>query len=65
MFQEFCIHFSLAIVILATLVYNKASVFHDEPGLMVEAQMNKAFDESCLLGTFEISSDSHEPRGML
>ena len=42
MFQEFCIHFSLAIVILATLIYNKASVFHDEPGLMVEAQRDKS-----------------------
>ncbi|CAB4024801.1 Hypothetical predicted protein [Paramuricea clavata] len=47
---------SLAAIILATLSYSNASLFNSQPQFTIKAEKNKAFDESCLIGTFNIES---------
>ena len=47
---------SVAAIILATLSYNNASMFNSQPQFTIKAEKHKAFDNSCLIGTFNIEN---------
>jgi hypothetical protein len=49
---------SLAAIILATVSYTKASTFDGQPRFILKAENNKAFDNSFLVKTFDIQSET-------
>ena len=50
--------YSLATIILATMSCGKASLFSSQPQFTVKADGNKAFDNSCLISTFDIGYEN-------
>ena len=48
--------FSITAITLATLSSYKTSFINSEPQVTLQAQSNKAFDKSCLIETFKITS---------
>ena len=51
--------FSVAVITLATLSKCNTAFINSEPQFTIQAQSNKAFDESCLIDTFNIRKWKH------